>query len=159
MQPSGFASFQRQLAEARNELEAFRQQQSYKDQLHEVALKQQRDQTLRLENIIAACVALLSTGAGVPAYLHRMIEHDAPGALKPFTHAVPECSAANAAPCKLMEATDPPSQSTIRPFDISTLNVAGTDYGSIATELQDFQHGFEPWSCDHYLADFMNHGN
>ena len=95
-QSSDLSLFREQLAEARSELNAFREQQNNESKLREMALKQQNcetklvemtakqqeDRILRLENIIAACVALLADRNAMPDYLQRMIKQDAPSLLE-----------------------------------------------------------------------------
>lgn len=75
---------QQQLVEARNALQAFREQQAHEEELRGLKLKEQDIRTRRLENIIAACVENMSKSGGIPPFLRDMIELDAPGALTSF---------------------------------------------------------------------------
>jgi hypothetical protein len=72
---------QKQLADAKRDLQAFQEKQTHDDNLRDIEIGQQRDRNLRLENIIAACVELISSRGGLPNSLRKMIDHDAPGAL------------------------------------------------------------------------------
>ena len=80
-QPSSLMFLQKQLAEAKSDLQAFQEKQAHDDSLRDITFEQQRDRNLRLENIIAACVESILSRGSMPNFLRKMIEHDAPGAL------------------------------------------------------------------------------
>ena len=74
---------QRQLAEAKSDLQVSREKQVHEARLREIELAQTRERHVRLENIVGACVEHMLSRGGLPNFLRKMIEHDAPGALLP----------------------------------------------------------------------------
>ena len=79
MRPPASEQFQRQLAEARTVVQNLRTQQALDAALRENESKKQEERILRLEMVIAAFMEFIPFP---PGYLRRMVEFDAPGALK-----------------------------------------------------------------------------
>ena len=69
------------MIELQAQLRQLKCEKEYENKIWEMKRTGYEGRNLRLEDIIAACVSLIPT-AVLPAYLARMIEHEAPNALK-----------------------------------------------------------------------------
>ena len=145
------------MAEAKADLQSYRQQRAHEDQLRDLEREEQRRRTLRLEDIIEACVEHMWNNGGVPYSLQKTIKREAPGALSPMeggnqtaaNHQMNSASMANGGPSNThtQALTAMPNQ-----------YIPDSTYGNTAThmmtdEIQERWKGLHPWYNEQYVAD------
>ena len=149
---------QKQLADAKADLQSFREKQTHEDHLRHLEREQQHGRMLRLENIIAACVENMWNNGGVPHSLKRMIEHDAPGALSPMEggNQTTINVHANSASMGIGGPSNIPQQALtpIRHQNAPDSAFGNTTTNMMANETQERWKGVHPWYKEQYLATY-----
>ena len=158
-QPSSLMFLQKQLSEAKSDLLAFQEKQARDDSQRDTALEQQRDRNLRLENIIEACVELISSRGGLPSSLRRMIEYDAPGALASTRE--PQSVPQDVIPGRVTASSEPASftqsSTTLHSNTVPVTNHGVQSHSMAPNGVLDFStnmfSGWPPEPC--FTADFF----
>jgi hypothetical protein len=154
-------SIQKQLAEAKNDLQTLRVQQTHDNELRDLKVKQQHDRNVRLELIVGACMAVMSIYDIVPDYLRKLVELDAPGALNatpgtqgalnPFTGG------------QIIQSNGAGGLTSHAPNTVRHKAVLGSNNGTLANmipgEVQELSNGSSAWYQPQYIADFLSEGH
>lgn len=80
------AYFEDQLKATRRNLESIREEHEHQSKISEMEKKERERRAARLENIISACIGLLTAYGNIPDWLRRLIDEDAPSVLQSSSH-------------------------------------------------------------------------